>query len=78
MRYIKRIGNRGEIVLPKKIRSENKLFPKRKVEIIGTKQGILIVPLVSNLSELKGLFGKEGIKDLNKIEEMMFDILSEE
>ncbi|MBI2654805.1 AbrB/MazE/SpoVT family DNA-binding domain-containing protein [Candidatus Woesearchaeota archaeon] len=71
----KTVGSKGEIVIPKSIREETGLKPKQKVEIISTRDRILIIPLVNNISELRGLFGKGGVKNIKKIEEIMFDVM---
>ena len=72
----KTVGSKGEIVIPKSIREETGLKPKQKVEIMSTKNGILIIPLVKDIRELRGLFGKGGIKNLSKIEDIMFDVMA--
>jgi len=72
----KTVGSKGEIVIPKSIREETGLKPKQKVEIMSTRNGILVIPLVKDIRELRGLFGKGGIKNLSKIEDIMFDVMA--
>lgn len=72
----KTVGSKGEVVIPKFIREEIGLKPKQKVEIMSTRNGILIIPLVKDIRELKGLFGKGGVKNIKKIEEIMMDVMS--
>ena len=71
----KTVGSKGEIVIPKSVREKSGLKPKQKVEIMSTKSGILIIPLVKDIGELRGLFGKGGVKNMKKIEEVMFDVM---
>jgi len=71
----KTVGSKGEIVIPKSVREKSGLKPKQKVEIMSTKSGILIIPLVKDIGELRGLFGKGGVKNMKKIEEIMFDVM---
>ena len=70
----KTVGSKGEVIIPKSIRKEAGLKPKQKVEIMRTGKGILIIPLVNDIRKLRGLFGKNGIKNMKKIEEIMFDV----
>lgn len=71
----KEVGSKGEIVIPKEIREKHGIKPKQKVEIMTTKNGILIIPLAKDIGELRGLFGKGGVKNIKKIEEIMFDVM---
>lgn len=67
---IKRLGERGEIVIPKRIREEKGLKPNTKIEIIVGKNGILLVPVENDLRKLRGLFGelsKTNIKEMDLI-----------
>ena len=72
----KRVGNKGEILIPKNVREAIGIKPRQKVEIISSKNGLFIVPLVNDIKELRGLFGKEGIKNLNKVEDIMLEIMA--
>ena len=76
IRWTKKIGDRGEIVIPKSLRKEIGIKPNQKVELIGSKKGIFIIPLVDDIKVLRGLFSKEGIKNLDKIEEAMFEAMA--
>lgn len=66
----KKIGNKGELVIPKKIRKQFGLKPDSKVEIFSLKDRIILVPIKRNFKELAGIFGKhKKIKDLDIITE---------
>ena len=72
----KEIGSKGEIVIPKEIREKCGMKPKQKVEIISSKSGILIVPLVKNIKELRGLFKKEGYKHEKEVDDILFKVMA--
>lgn len=69
----KRIGHKGELVIPKDIREQLGLKPNSKVEIILTNGGVLVVPLNKRLSDFRGLFSDKGVKNIKKL-----DILAQE
>lgn len=71
----KKVSNKGEILIPKNLREESGIKPKQRVEIISSKNGVFIIPLVSDIKDLRGLFGKSGIKNLNKIEDIMLEVM---
>ena len=71
----KRIGYKGELVIPKNIRQQQGLKPNSKVEIISTSNGILLVPLTKKLSDFKGLFGSKGVKDIKKLDILAQDLM---
>lgn len=70
------VGNRGEILIPKDAREESGIKPKQKVEIISSKNGVLIVPLVKDIKELKGLFKKEGYKHKKDVDNILFKMMA--
>lgn len=72
----KEIGSKGEIVIPKEIREKYGIKPKQKMEIISSKNGILLIPLVKNIKELRGLFGKEGYKHEKEIDDILFEVMA--
>ena len=76
MSSTKEIGSKGEIVIPKEIRKKYGIKPKQKVEIIGFENGILIVPLVKNIKELRGLFKKEGYKHEKDVDDILFRVMA--
>ena len=72
----KTIGSKGEIVIPKSVREKSGLKPKQKVEIISSKSGILIVPLVKDIQDLRGLFKKEGYKHEEDVDDILFNMMA--
>ena len=70
------VGDKGEILIPKDLREESGIKPKQKVEIISSKNGILIIPLVDDIRELRGLFKKEGYKHKKDIDNILFKIMA--
>jgi AbrB family looped-hinge helix DNA binding protein len=74
--YIKKIGEKGEIVIPKIIRRQKGLEVNSKIEIIPTKNGILIMPIKKKFGELAGLFGKKGVKDIEELDAITHELLS--
>lgn len=70
------VGNKGEILIPKGLREESGIKPKQKVEIIGSKSGIFIVPLVKDIKELRGLFKKEGYKHKKDVDDLLFRVMA--
>ncbi len=64
----KKIGDRGEIVLPKKLRQHFGMQKDDEVEIIATSSGILIVPLVKDLKKLAGICGTGGMGDEKELD----------
>lgn len=70
------VGDKGEILIPKDVREESGIKPRQKVEIISSKKGVLIVPLVNDIRELRGLFRKEGYKHQKDINDMLFEIMA--
>jgi AbrB family looped-hinge helix DNA binding protein len=72
---IKKMGKRGEVVIPREIREEKGLGPDTRVEIISTKNAILLIPLENSLSDLAGLFGNKGVGDIEELDAIMHEIL---
>ena len=70
------VGDKGEILIPKDIREESGIKPKQKVEIISSKNGVLIVPLVKDIRELRGLFKKEGYRHKKDIDNLLFKMMA--
>ena len=70
------VGNKGEILIPKELREESGIKPKQKIEIISSKSGIFIVPLVKDIGELRGLFKKEGYKHKKNVDDLLFRVMS--
>lgn len=73
--YIKRIGNKGELVIPKKIRKQNELKANSKIEIISIKNGILLIPMKEKFSDLAGLFGNRGIRNPKELDAITHELL---
>ncbi|MBI2549188.1 AbrB/MazE/SpoVT family DNA-binding domain-containing protein [Candidatus Woesearchaeota archaeon] len=73
---IKAIGERGEIVIPKRIREEKGLKPNAKIEIITGKNGILLVPVENDFRKLRGLFGELSKTDIKKIDLIYHELLA--
>jgi len=73
---VKKIGNKGEIVIPKEIREEIGLEPNNKVEIVSTKDRIVIIPLVKDVRELAGLFGRKKIKDMGELDRTIDELMA--
>lgn len=72
----KTVGNKGEVLIPKGLREESGIKPKQKVEIISSKHGVFIVPLVKDIKELRGLFGKEGYKHKKEVDDLLFRVMA--
>lgn len=77
----KKLGQRGEIVLPKEWREELGLLPESEVEINKTGSGLVIIePVKKDFRHLAGLFKTKTskIKDPEKFEvdilELMYDL----
>ena len=65
---MKRMGNRGEIVIPKKMREEKGFEIDGEVSIVPTKRGVLLIPASGKKAEdFVGIFGKHKIGDLDKL-----------
>lgn len=73
---IKQIGNKGEIVIPKRMRERNGMHVNTKVEIIGIKDGVLIVSLKKKLGDLAGMFGNKGIKEIGELDAVAHEFLA--
>ena len=65
---LKKIGKRGEIVIPKNMRKGKGMEINAKVEIINLKNGILIVPIQKKFGDLAGLFGDKGVKNIKELD----------
>ena len=72
----KMVGKKGEILIPKELREKSGIQPKQKVELISSKNGILIVPLVNDVKQLRGLFKKEGYKHEKDIDSVLFKLMA--
>ena len=72
----KMVGIKGEILIPKELRERSGIQPKQKVEIISSKNGILIVPLVHDIKQLRGLFKKEGYRNEKDIDSVLFKLMA--
>lgn len=70
------IGNKGELVIPKSLRKEAGIKPRQKVEIIPTRNGLLIVPLRKKLSDFAGLFGNKGVKNIKELDAAIHELLA--
>ncbi len=62
---IRSISERGEVVIPQKIRQ--KIGLRGKVEIVGTGRAVILMP-VKKFRELAGLFGKSGVKNTAELD----------
>ncbi len=72
---IKEIGDRGEIVIPKSIREEMGMMPKDKVKIVGTKNGMIIVPIKKSFRDFAGILDNKGIDDNKTLQELADEIM---
>ena len=72
----KMVGKKGEILIPKELREKSGIKPKQKVEIISSKNGILIVPLLNDVKQLRGLFKKEGYRHEKDIDGILFKLIA--
>ena len=72
----KMVGKKGEILIPKELREKSGIQPKQKVELISSKNGILIVPLVDDIKHLRGLFKKEGYKHDRDVDKVLFRLMA--
>jgi len=70
------VGSKGEILIPKTVREKSGIKPKQKVEIIASKNGILIIPLVKDITELRGLFKNEGYKNKKSVDDILFEMMA--
>lgn len=73
---VKRIGSKGEIIIPKSIRKEKGLETSSKLEIIPTKDCILLIPIKEKLRDLAGLFGEKGVKNIKNLDAITHELLS--
>jgi len=74
--YVKKVGARGEVVIPKSIRNEKGLETNSRLEIIPTKNGILMIPIRKKVSELAGLFGDLGVKNVDELDAITHELLA--
>lgn len=74
--HTKIVGKKGEILIPKELREKSGIQPKQKVELISSKNGILIVPLVNDVKQLRGLFKKEGYRHEKDIDSVLFKLMA--
>ena len=70
------VGKKGEILIPKELGERSSIKPKQKVEIIDSKNGILIVPLLNDVKQLRGLFSKEGYRHEKDIDGILFRLIA--
>ncbi len=74
---IKKLGSRGEVVIPEEMRRELGLKKDSLVEFIRTKNAIIILPAKKKFKDMIGLFG-EGVKNPGELdliaEELMADV----
>ena len=73
--YIKKIGNRGELVIPKSIRKSEGLTENTKVRVFKANGAIVLVPIKKSFRDLAGLFGKGGV-DHKRLDEIMFEAMA--
>jgi AbrB family looped-hinge helix DNA binding protein len=71
----KKMGDRGEIVIPKRIREEAGIDRGSTVEIVPLHKSILIIP-VRKLSETAGLFKDMKTKNLKELDSAYFEYMS--
>ncbi|MFH1916184.1 MAG: AbrB/MazE/SpoVT family DNA-binding domain-containing protein [Nanoarchaeota archaeon] len=75
MTLAKRIGARGEVVIPKDVRERAGLTSNTEVVFFPVENGVMMVPVRKSLSELAGLFSDFKIKNRKKLEYQMFEFL---
>ncbi len=73
---IKKISERGEIVIPKSIREEQGISSDSEIEIISVNGGIMLIPLKKKLGELAGLFGDKGVKNIKDLDLSIHELLA--
>lgn len=73
---IKTMGERGEIVIPKEMREEKGLGKNSKVEVVNTKNAIMLIPLREKLSDFAGFFGTTKIKDMKELDAITHELLA--
>ncbi len=62
---IRTVSERGEVVIPQKIRQ--KVGLRGKVEIVSVGKAVILTP-VKRFRELAGLFGKSGVKNVGELD----------
>ena len=71
----KKIGDRGEIVIPKNIREKVGLKEGCPIEIVQLNNSILIIP-VKKLSETAGLFKHHRKTNIKELDMAYFEYMS--
>jgi bifunctional DNA-binding transcriptional regulator/antitoxin component of YhaV-PrlF toxin-antitoxin module len=75
MTLAKRIGYRGEIVIPKRVRELAGFTTRTEVVFFPVDNGIMMIPVRKSLSELSGLFSDLKTKNSKKLDEEMFEFI---
>ena len=75
MLAVKSVSDKGEIVIPKKIRDENGLTTNSEVGIISTKRGILIIPIKTRWEDFHGIFADGKSVDYKKLDIMAMEVM---
>lgn len=70
---IRKVGGKGEVVIPEGMRKELGIKKDSRVEFIRTKNGIILLPAKKSFRDLIGLFGDKGIKNPKEL-----DLIAEE
>ena len=73
--FIKKIGSKGELVIPKCMRKAEGLDANTRVRIFRTDGAIIIVPLKKSFRDLAGLFGKGGVNH-KELDDLMFEVMA--
>lgn len=68
----KKMGSRGEIVIPRRLREKFGLKPNKIVDLVETADGLLISTSQKKISDFKGILGK------SKIDMTELDLITEE
>ena len=72
---IKKIGRKGEVVIPRNMRKQKGMEANSEIELVPTKNGILLVPLKKKFSDYAGLFGNNGVKNIKELDAITHELL---
>jgi len=65
---VKKVGGKGEVVIPERMRKELGLKKDSAVEFILIKNAIMLVPAKKNFKEMVGLFSNKGVKNIRELD----------
>ncbi|MBI2583786.1 MAG: AbrB/MazE/SpoVT family DNA-binding domain-containing protein [Candidatus Aenigmarchaeota archaeon] len=73
---VRKLGSKGEVVIPKEIRESLKLEPEDEVEIMPAGRAIMIIPAKRSFRELAGLFGDKGVKNAKELDIIVHELMA--